>query len=92
MLRAGNAEPATGCDGEVTITLERTFTILAFVLLIGAAVAVWKGRADAAFVLGTLAAVTWFVALRFRFKQRRDETEATERGDDASDENYEDED
>ena len=76
----------------MTITLERTFTILAFVLLIGAAVAVWKGQPDATFVMGTLAAVTWFVALRFRFKQRRADAEATERRDDASDDNYEDED
>lgn len=74
----------------MTNPLERIFTILAFVLLIVSAVSVWMGRADAAFVLGTLAAVTWFVALRFRFKQNRSEAEATERSDDASDENYED--
>jgi hypothetical protein len=70
--------------------LERTFTVLAFVLLIVAAVALWLGKTDAAFVLGTLGVVSWFLGLRSRLKQTQSALEATERSDDDSDEDYED--
>jgi hypothetical protein len=48
------------------------------------------GKTDAAFVLGTLGAVAWFLAFRFRLKQTQTEAEATEGSDDGSDEDYED--
>ncbi|MDX6611551.1 MAG: hypothetical protein QOD75_737 [Blastocatellia bacterium] len=70
--------------------MERTFTVLAFVFLIVAAVALWLGKPDAAFVLGTLGIVSWFLGFRSRLKQTQSALEATERGDDDSDEDYED--
>jgi hypothetical protein len=70
--------------------LERACTILAFALLIVSAVALWQGKTDAAFVLGTLGAVAWFVGFRFRLKQTHSEAQATEGSNDDSDDGYED--
>jgi len=72
------------------LTLELIFSIVAVVLLIMAAGALWQDKADAAFVLATLGAVAWFVRFRFRVKQAHAETQATEGSDDDSDESYED--
>jgi len=55
-----------------------------------AAVALWMGKTDAAFVLGTLGAVSWFLGFRSRLKQTQSALEATERNNDDSDEDYED--
>jgi hypothetical protein len=65
-------------------------TILAFGLLILAALAFLFGKTDAAFVLGTLGAVVWFVGFRFRLRQTHPEPQTTEGLADDSDDSYED--
>ena len=65
-------------------------TALAFVLLFIAAGAFLFGKTDAAFVLGTLGAVAWFVGFRFRLRQTHPEPQTTEGLADDSDDSYED--
>jgi len=48
------------------------------------------GKTDAAFVLGTLGAVAWFVGFRFRLRQTHPEPQTTEGLADDSDDSYED--
>jgi hypothetical protein len=48
--------------------LDRAFTILAALLVIVAAVCLWFDRVSAAFVTGTLGAVSWFIGYRFRLR------------------------
>jgi small-conductance mechanosensitive channel len=66
--------------------LERVCTILAFSLLIVSALALWRGKTDVAFVLGTLGAVAWFVGFRLQLSRTNAKEEATETaGDDTED-------
>jgi len=60
--------------------LERACTILALSLLIASAMALWRGKTDAAFVLGVLGAVAWFVGFRLQLSRTTAEAEATETG------------
>jgi hypothetical protein len=70
--------------------LDTLCTTLAFVLLFIAAGAFLFGKTDAAFVLGTLGAVAWFVGFRFRLRQTHSEPQTTEGLADDSDDSYED--
>ncbi len=69
--------------------MERACTILAFLLLIASAMALWRGKTDAAFVLGTLGAVAWFVGFRLQLGRTTAEAEATETGADDSEDSDE---
>ena len=60
--------------------MERACTILAFLLLIVSAIALWRGKTDAAFVLGALGALAWFVGFRLQLSRRTADAEATETG------------
>lgn len=64
--------------------MERACTILAFLLLIASAIALWYAKIDAAFVLGALGAVAWFVGFRLQLSRTTAEAEATETGSDDS--------
>ena len=48
--------------------LERAFIILAGLLVIVAAVFLWRENISAAFVTGTLGAVAWFLSYRFHLR------------------------
>lgn len=48
--------------------IERAFTSLAALLVIAAAVCLWRDYLSAAFVLATLGVVAWFLAYRFRLR------------------------
>ncbi len=48
--------------------LERAFIILAGLLVIVAAVFLWRENISAAFVVGTLGAVAWFLSYRFHLR------------------------
>ncbi|HEY3025434.1 MAG TPA: hypothetical protein VGJ55_04695 [Pyrinomonadaceae bacterium] len=60
--------------------MEQICTILAFLLLISSAIALWNGKTDAAFVIGVLGAVAWFVGFRLRLSRSNADAEATEKG------------
>lgn len=46
------------------------FQILAVALAIAAAIFVWRGDLDTAFVIGVLAVCAFFLSIRFTFKPR----------------------
>jgi len=69
--------------------LESIFTIVSFALLIAAGASLWFGKTDAAFVLGALGAVVWFVGFRFRLRKAHPDRQATEDSVDDSDDSYE---
>ena len=48
--------------------IERAFTILAALLVIAAAVCLWRDNFSAAFVTATLGVVAWFLGFRFRLR------------------------
>jgi hypothetical protein len=48
--------------------IERAFTILAALLVIAAAVCLWRDDVSAAFVTATLGVVAWFLGFRFRLR------------------------
>jgi hypothetical protein len=50
------------------MTWENAFTILAGLLVIVAAVFLWRENISAAFVTGALGAVAWFLGYRFRLR------------------------
>ncbi len=50
------------------MTVERAFIILAGLLVIVAAVFLWRENISAAFVVGTLGAVAWFLSYRFHLR------------------------
>jgi hypothetical protein len=50
------------------MTVERVFIILAGLLVITAAVSLWRENISAAFVIGTLGAVAWFISYRFHLR------------------------
>lgn len=64
------------------MTIERAFTILAALLVVIAALCLWYDNVSAAFVLGALGAVAWFLSYRFRLRARfpvtEDEKDSTE--------------
>ena len=66
--------------------LERAFIILAGLLVITAAVFLWRENISAAFVIGALGAVAWFISYRFHlrasFPVTDDENESIDDGDD----------
>ena len=68
------------------MTVERAFIILAGLLVITAAVFLWRENISAAFVIGTLGAVAWFISFRFHlrasFPVTDDENESVDDGDD----------
>lgn len=53
---------------QLTVTRERAFTILAFLLVLAAAVCLWRNNTSATFVLAALGGVAWFVGYRFRLR------------------------
>ncbi len=65
---------------------ERALTILAGLLVIAAAVFLWRENISAAFVVGTLGAVAWFISFRFHlrasFPVTDDESESIDDDDD----------
>ena len=61
---------------------ERIWMILAALLLIVAAVLLWRGNLSAAFVIATLGAVAWFLNYRSQLRANV----ATDREDDVVDE------
>jgi len=48
--------------------IEHAFTILAALLVVIAAVFLWRDNVSAAFVIGALGAVAWFLSYRFRLR------------------------
>lgn len=48
--------------------IERAFTTLAALLVIAAAVCLWRDKASAAFVVAVLGVVAWFLGYRFRLR------------------------
>jgi len=50
------------------VTLERVFTILAFLLVLAAAICLWRNNTSAAFVIAASSAVVWFLGYRFRLR------------------------
>ena len=68
------------------MTVERAFIILAGLLVITAAIFLWRENISAAFVMGTLGAVAWFLSYRFHlrtsFPVTDDESESIDDDDD----------
>lgn len=64
--------------------MERAFSIIAVLLLIASAVALWHGKTDATFVLAALGALAWFVGFRIRLGRTNSDLKATETGGDDS--------
>jgi len=56
--------------------MERVWIILAAVMVIVAAVSLWRNNVSAAFVTGTLGAVAWFLSYRAQISARLAATEA----------------
>lgn len=50
--------------------MERTWMIVAGLCLFVAGLFLWRGQVNAAFVAGTLGAVSWFLSLRDQLKQK----------------------
>jgi hypothetical protein len=50
------------------VTLERVFTILAFLLVLAAAICLWRNNTSVAFVIAASSAVVWFLGYRFRLR------------------------
>lgn len=50
--------------------MERIFQISAVILAGVAAIFLWRGNADAAFVSGVLGAVSFFLSVRFQIKEK----------------------
>ena len=49
---------------------ERVWMILASLLLLAAAVFLWRGDLSATFVIGTLGAVAWFLSYRSQLRAK----------------------
>ncbi|HSV32751.1 MAG TPA: hypothetical protein VLH87_01400 [Pyrinomonadaceae bacterium] len=68
------------------MTIERAFIALAGLLVITAAVFLWRENISAAFVIGALGAVAWFISYRFHlrasFPVTDDENESIDDDDD----------
>ena len=56
--------------------MERIWIILAAIMVIVAAVCLWRNNVSAAFVTGTLGAVAWFLSYRAQISARLAATEA----------------
>ncbi|MEO8433428.1 MAG: hypothetical protein ABI596_00910 [Pyrinomonadaceae bacterium] len=69
--------------------MQTACTILSFVLLIAASVALWRDNVDAAFVIATLGALVWFIGFRIGVARLNSASKATETGDEDSDNSYE---
>jgi len=48
--------------------IERAFTVLGALLVIAAAICLWRDNVSAAFVTATLGVVAWFLGYRFRLR------------------------
>jgi|GEM_PF-643297 len=68
------------------MTIERAFIALAGLLVITAAFFLWRENISAAFVIGALGAVAWFISYRFHlrssFPVTDDENESIDDDDD----------
>jgi hypothetical protein len=60
---------------------ERAFTILAGMLLLAAAVMLWRSNLSAAFVLATLGIVAWFLSYRTQLRAKIASYEASDNHD-----------
>lgn len=49
--------------------MERAWIIVASLLAVAAAVFLWRGNIDGAFVAGALGVVAWFLSLRTRLRR-----------------------
>jgi len=66
---------------------ERVWMILAALLLLAAAVFLWRGDLSATFVIGTLGAVAWFLSYRSQLRAKVVIDEEHELPDEEKDEN-----
>ncbi len=55
--------------------MERVFQILAVILAGVAAIFLWKGNGDGAFISGVLGAVSFFLSVRYQVKKRNRQRE-----------------
>jgi hypothetical protein len=54
---------------------ERIWIIASSLLLIAAAICLWRNNLSAAFVIATLGAVAWFLSYRAQLRRKNAETE-----------------
>ena len=70
MFSTGNTGRDYSRRSEVTMTLERVFTIVSGLLLLVALIFLWRNNLSAAFVIATLGVVAWFLGYRAQLRAK----------------------